>query len=939
MRVWLAIIALAFPFFCISQSLSADWAKLKDGYEKGTVTGPAEFDKLISRYETKEASDADMWAQLYYYYGDLFMGKNDLEKASEKLSKAYTYSQKAKDTTLRSVVILSFARISFALEDHEKAEDYYRYALPGISAMYGQSSLDYTLIFYEYVRNLVSMRRYAEATPMLNALEYYFKTLQLTEHPTYLSILANQAWIKKEEGDAAGAIQLYAQLVSNDLLLKQGDTSAYVTILTNMADIYRETDQPEKALQAIRELKKQMKVLGYKDADQLGFTENILGLVHKNLGNFQESEQAFNSAIQIYTSAGLTETSHYCTVLSNYSDLLRYLGRREEAMKTLETSMALRKKKFGTQTETYANSLTNYGLLLQEKGEDEKARENFEEAFKIYELTVSKNRMTYANALNNLSYSCLQTNDLTKAEKYKNEALVLLEKNYGKENYRYISFLNGAVLIDLMKGQTEAAKEKAMESLQLAKNKYGTSHRLYLHALSNVADVYLIERNYPACLKTLTELMNVKMKELNGYFYSMNYEDQASYLEETQMFLDGYATVLMNLKLLNDPSANDSVLTTFFNYQLQIRSLLNRNVSAMNRQLSAMQDEALKADYLKLQNMKRSMLEMLKEESTPEALTTLESSIKKQESLLRSKMKFTDESSSTHASLQKTLQTNEAAIEICRYTDISSGTTPHTRYAALLTTKLLKAPVFVSLTAANINDTLCLQQYLDMMDKEQTDTLSYKRLFAALDSELKGITKLYVAPSGIYHQINLLTLFDPQKKKYMIDSYDIIQTSNLALLQKTQTTSPGAKQAVLIGDPDFYLKDVKASGTQPAKKELLAMRLGIDGISELPGTAKELELIENSMRKNGWSTQVYTRANASEGNLSKIQSPKVLHIATHGYFVKESRAEDGFMLGYSTKQFAAREDLRSGLILAGAAAVNTNGKNKEANNDGIFTSA
>lgn len=938
MRVWLFIVALAFPFLCISQSLKSDWAKLKEAYENNTLINTTEFDKLISRYEKSEAADADVWTQLYFYYGDLFMGKNDLEKASEKLSRAYTYSQKAKDTTLKYVVILSFARISFALEDHEKAEEYYRYALPGISAMYGQSSLDYTIIFYEYVRNLVSMRRYAEATPMLEALNYYFKTLNLIEHPSYLSILANQAWIKKEEGDANGAIQLYSQLVSNDLLLKQGDTSAYVTILTNMADIYRETDQSEKALAAIRELKNQMNLLGYKDPDQVGFTENILGLIYKNLGNYQESEKAFNSAIQIYINAKLTETSHYCTVLSNYSDLLRYLGRREEAMKMLETSMVIRKKKFGVQTETYANSLTNYALLLQEKGEDEKAKEYFEDAFKIYALTVSKNSVTYANALNNLSYSCLLTNDLENAARYKNEALELMDKNYGKQNYRYISFLNGAVMIDLAKGNTNAAMDKALTSMQLAQAKYGRSHMLYTNALSNLADVYLIDHNYVSCLRTMTELMDLKMQELSSYFYSMNYEDQASYLQEIQMHLDGYATVLMNLKLLKDPSANDSVLTTFFNYQLQIRSLLNRNVSAMNQQLLTIKDETLKQEYEKLQSMKRAMLEMLKEENGSEDLSVMESSIKKQENLVRSKLKFTTEFHSNYGTVQKALSANEAAIEIYKYMDISSGNKPYTRYAALVVTKDQKTPRFVQLSPANLNDTLCLQQYLQMMDSEQTDTLSYNRFFAAIEHELKGKTKLYIAPSGIYHQLNLLTLYDPVKKNYVIDSYDIVQTNNLSSIEHLPESGDGTKRAALFGDPDFYLKDGRSTNTKQVSKDLLAMRLGMETISELPGTAKEVEMIGNAMSKNGWETEAYVRGKASEDNLSKIGSPRVLHIATHGYFVKESSAEEGYMLGFSTKQFARREELRSGLIMAGA-ALPDNGKDRGVAKDGIFTSA
>jgi CHAT domain-containing protein len=84
--------------------------------------------------------------------------------------------------------------------------------------------------------------------------------------------------------------------------------------------------------------------------------------------------------------------------------------------------------------------------------------------------------------------------------------------------------------------------------------------------------------------------------------------------------------------------------------------------------------------------------------------------------------------------------------------------------------------------------------------------------------------------------------------------------------------------------------------------------------------------------------EIFSKANATEDNLKKIQSPDILHIATHGYFIKNDDTS-------KTKQSIAnlvndnyKDDsyLKSMLFLAGA--QNTiNGKYPEYSNNGILT--
>jgi CHAT domain-containing protein len=90
-----------------------------------------------------------------------------------------------------------------------------------------------------------------------------------------------------------------------------------------------------------------------------------------------------------------------------------------------------------------------------------------------------------------------------------------------------------------------------------------------------------------------------------------------------------------------------------------------------------------------------------------------------------------------------------------------------------------------------------------------------------------------------------------------------------------------------------------------------------DALSPLPETKVELESIQSLLQKQGWQVEMYTEEKATEEAIKNVKGPRVLHVATHGFFLpdqKETRRNVEFNLP------SGLEDpmVRSGLYFAGA---------------------
>ncbi|MEN3041630.1 MAG: CHAT domain-containing protein, partial [Bacteroidia bacterium] len=126
----------------------------------------------------------------------------------------------------------------------------------------------------------------------------------------------------------------------------------------------------------------------------------------------------------------------------------------------------------------------------------------------------------------------------------------------------------------------------------------------------------------------------------------------------------------------------------------------------------------------------------------------------------------------------------------------------------------------------------------------------------------------------MYYQVNVATLYDAQRKQFVADRYEgrYVASSRRLLLRRGRFP---AKPPVVVGNPDFSA----APDTLPEKRTR-SYRLFEAGIPPLPGAEIEAKGVGQLL-----GVQPVIGETATESFVKSLQSPQVLHVATHGYFV------------------------------------------------------
>jgi CHAT domain-containing protein/Flp pilus assembly protein TadD len=653
---------------------------------------------------------------------------------------------------------------------------------------------------------------------------------------------------------------------------------------------------------------------------------NSKAKLEQSRGKYNDAEQHYDEAlkgVQKKFANGLQTA----IVMNNKALLYQALGRFDEAIELMNQAITLNeassKSKVIKDKGSFDNRRfqSNLALLYQLSGKLPEAEKIFLAQKKIYENRGNQNNPEYASLLNQLAVLYIQMNKTSEVEPLLTKASTVYKKKFTEENPYYAKSISDLGTFYRITGKYPQAETNLLKALAIRERVLGNSHPDYSKTKEELAITYWKMNQWDKATEHYKVVMDNTIDFINQYFPPMSEAEKTSYWDITAPRFQRFYNFALEALASKPELAHD-----LYDYHIATKALLLNTTNKIKQSILNSKDASLIKDYLLWLDKKEQLARLYslsKEELKQQKidLKVLENEANSLERSLSSRSADFSQGYSTQKisfkQIASLLLDTEAALEIVRVQRFDQQFTAESRYVALVLTKGATKPSVVILDNGQQLETRYIKYYRNMIQQKQADDVSFEQYWSTIDPLLTGKKVLYLSLDGAFNQLNINTLKKPGGN-YLVSSYEIAllgNTKDLLELKKRKSSTP-KKSALLLGFPDY-------GGTE---------------LAALPGTKVEIDGISKMLKTAGYQISQFVQKEATEKNLKAIKAPELLHIATHGYFLKDVES-GGNAFGVEAENALNNPLLRSGLMLAGASKT-VSGQTSptiESNDNGILT--
>jgi len=675
----------------------------------------------------------------------------------------------------------------------------------------------------------------------------------------------------------------------------------FALIKSNLGLLYHTTGRytlSESYTTSALELRKSINMNGQGYAASL----NNLAVLYKDMGKYNEAEELIEDAIDITEKTASKKCSPYAIALNNQAMILQAMGRYPNAEPILNQAIEIAGETLNDKSTNYVRLMTNLALLYQDMKKYSEAETIYNNAIKIKENRLGTNHPDYAHLLNNLAALYMLMNKYDKVEDLLKKSTAIYKRKFGENHPSYASSICNLGSFYRVMNRTAEAEPLLKQTVEIRSKTLGENHPEYVNSLEGLGLLYWQTGKYKEASEFLKLGLNKNVEQINSYFAPMSEAEKAKFWDKIRpKFLKFNSFVCEAYK--SDPSLAGDL----YNYQLISKALLLNSSNKIKQEILNSGDQVLITEYKQWLDEKENLgrlYSLSKAELEQEHINvdSLELVCNQREKKLSAKSSLFSQGLNTnnksYKDIQQVLTSSESAVEIIQFNKFNKVFTDTVFYLALVLTKETEVPKLVLLENGKQLEKRFYNIYKNSIKQRLKDENSYQQFWSKIDQELGTIKNIYVSLDGIYNQINLNTLSSPQGTLIDLKNIRIVTNTKDIIELKNRTKLTAGNSAVLVGFPDYG-----PSGSIP----------------KLPGTKTEIEGIKSILTLNKCNSKTYLAADANEANLKEIDNPKILHIATHGFFLPENdETTEEKVFGIESSKSKENPLLRSGLMMSGA---------------------
>ncbi len=786
----------------------------------------------------------------------------------------------------------------------------------------------------------------------------------------------------KNEGQYAAATELYKKVrlwAEKNLGKNHPDTAGIYNIL---ATLYTKQGQHKTAEPLF-----QMALLVYEQ--QPSVDSHLTVIVLNNLASLYQKQALYRKAQEQYLRAhsikkellGPVHTS-VATSLNNLASLYKAQGLYSKSEPLYEKALSIHEQTLGPNHPSTANSLNNLGSIYHEQGLYDKAKSLYLRSLLIQQKALRKDHPDIAISLNNLA-SIYEAQELySEAEPLYQQALLITEQAFGKNHPSTSIRLNNLGILYHKQGLHDKARSYYQMALSI-REALSPDHSSTAISLNNLASYYSQIGLYVEAEPLYSRSLSIKEKILGHQHYSTaitlnnlasiyeNQGDDAKAILFLKRSLSIQNIVIQREAPFMARHERQALISTFGSAQEQSFSLAIRSTDGanlalfarLNRQGLLAQIEKHQAKLSSLpgsQQQAASELRSITQKLSSLTLTTeqrvalrsrqdeLEKQLYRLLPILKARIVEVEE-------VAQVLPADGVLVEFQKYRPFDGKAKKERWGEAQYLAMILKANGFVEVVelgkAALIDQ--AIENAIEDIEKQLGDAPNLLSRVSQLVIEplIKSTgeaTTWFISPDAELNRLPFAALpFGGEREGYLSNAVNLrLLTTGRELLDLQKPRVNASSNVLVFADPSYG--NTEAPGFVASKRRGdgdIRVRRSADlpdhlRWERLEATAKEGEAIQQLIGGELWM-----REQATAEAVKRTVAPKVLHLATHAFYLPDQEKQEpqasslllnqrGSVRGEVRTASLQGESplLRSGIAMAGANRPNAN-----PNDDGYLT--
>ena len=875
--------------------------------------------------------------------------------------------------------------------EYEKAEYFYQKAIVLLQRISAEAHPLYIRSLNGLAFTYYNTAQYEKALPLLEQAQAIITKIYGKENPGAnnsrlqdigsICFRSSAAWpcaynltlqglMYERMGKYDKAFRLYSEALASAKKLGGKGHPYNAFILTNFAVLYTDMGMYKEAIPFYQEGLVIKKGLRGDNGDSYG--GNLMDMAHAycQLGQYPEALPLFEEALRIFKKSFGEKHQYYAMALIGIAFIYERIGEYNKALSFYKQVLTIYKKALGENHPYVAACLNDLAILYMGRGEYNKALPLYQQALTIRKKVLKEGHPDYAQSLTNLAVVYERKKQHGKALYLYRKALAITKISVGEEHHYYANCLANMAPFYMRMGRFDTALQLYQQVLKIRTKSLGEAYPENVPVLNSLGLLHGILGNDPDGYSLFSNACKFQLKHLYGTYATLSEQQKITFLSRGAPQFN-YLPSLLYLKgiqpsqLLHQLYQNEIALKGMaLEDQQQVLSSIRK--SGDSRALTLYDKWRFNKAFVGKQFLLPKTQRILYLDSLEHATTQQEQELSRRSATFKNQQSV---QAITPNDIARKLTKGQASIEFIKFQLYKNKWTDSIIYAAMVLLPGDSIPKFEILFEENQLKKLlvagggpattytAIQKLYGGVkspgnkSRPLNDAL-YKLIWKPLEKYLNGASSIFYAPAGLLHRVSFQALrFDTAH--YLLEKYQLNQLLSTRSLAYSQSTNSGYGTVNLWGNINYNLTnktvtknqgtfstDVVTNSSAFNSSSLATQSIILKGANILPSTSQEIDSIQMLLKQMQVPVTVTVGSYATEEAFKDFNgnSPKVLHLATHGFFLPapQQKATDDF---HFENSFTVQQNpmFRSGLMLAGGNNAWHGATGPLATEDGILT--